>query len=78
MRLMAKSLEQALEAAHGLPANMQDDLADMILHFVGDDRPVVAISANEAASFDESFAQAARVELAIDEQVRAIWAKHGL
>ncbi|ESQ75181.1 hypothetical protein ABAC402_10960 [Asticcacaulis sp. AC402] len=36
------------------------------------------MSAEEDASFDESLAQAERGDFASDEQVRAIWAKHGL
>jgi predicted transcriptional regulator len=36
------------------------------------------LTADEEASFEESLAQADRGEFATDEQVRAIWAKHGL
>ena len=43
-----------------------------------EDQSVLQLSAEEAASFDESLAQADRGEFATDEQVRAIWAKHGL
>jgi predicted transcriptional regulator len=43
-----------------------------------EDQLVLQLSAEEAASFDESLAQADRGEFATDEQVRAIWAKHGL
>jgi hypothetical protein len=43
-----------------------------------EDQPVLQLSAEEAASFDESLAQADRGEFATDQQVRAIWAKHGL
>ena len=43
-----------------------------------EDPPVVQLSTEEAASFDEFLAQADRGEFATDEQVRAIWAKHGL
>jgi hypothetical protein len=43
-----------------------------------ENQPVLQLSAEEAASFDESLAQADRGEFATDEQVRAIWAKHGL
>jgi hypothetical protein len=43
-----------------------------------EDQPVLQLSVEEAASFDESLAQADRGEFATDEQVRAIWAKHGL
>ena len=43
-----------------------------------EDQLVLQLSAEEEASFDESLAQADRGEFATDEQVRAIWAKHGL
>jgi hypothetical protein len=75
---MTKLLEQAIETVRGLPPEMQDDLARMLLQLAGGDQPVVQLSAEEAASFDESLAQADRGEFATDEQVRAIWAKHGL
>jgi predicted transcriptional regulator len=38
----------------------------------------VALSADERAAIAASKAAAARGEFATDEQVRAIWAKHGL
>lgn len=40
--------------------------------------PAQQLTAEEAASFEESLAQAERREFATDDQVRAIWAKHGL
>jgi hypothetical protein len=43
-----------------------------------EDQLVLQLSVEEAASFDESLAQADRGEFATDEQVRALWAKHGL
>ncbi len=43
-----------------------------------EDQLVLQLNAEEAVSFDESLAQADRGEFATDEQVRAIWAKHGL
>lgn len=75
---MTKLLEQAVATVRGLPPEMQDELARMLLQFAGEDQPVVQLSAEEAASFDESLAQADRGEFATDEQVRAIWAKRGL
>ncbi|MCQ4188185.1 hypothetical protein [Methylocystis suflitae] len=36
------------------------------------------LNPEEEASFEESLAQAERGEFATDDQVRAIWAKHGL
>jgi hypothetical protein len=75
---MTKLLEQAVETVRGLPPEMQDDLARMLLQLAGEDQPVLQLSAAEEASFDESLAQADRGEFASDEQVRTIWAKHGL
>jgi hypothetical protein len=75
---MTKLLEQAVEAVRSLPAEMQDDLARILLQLAGEDQPVIQLSAKEEASFAESLAQADRGEFATDEHVRAIWAKHGL
>ena len=75
---MTKLLEQAVETVRGLPPEMQDDLARVILQLAGEDQPVLQLSAEEEASLGESLAQADRGEFATDEQVRAIWAKHGL
>jgi predicted transcriptional regulator len=50
----------------------------MLLQFAGSDQPPIQLTAEEEASFDESFAQAERGEFATDEQIRAIWSKHGL
>jgi hypothetical protein len=75
---MTKLLERAVETVRRLAPEMQDDLARILLQLAGEVQPVVQLSAAEEASFDESFAQAGRGEFATDEQVRAIWAKHGL
>jgi hypothetical protein len=75
---MTKLLEQAVETVRGLPAEMQDDLARILLQLAGKDLPVLPLGAKEEASLEESLAQAERGEFATDEQVRAIWAKHGL
>jgi hypothetical protein len=75
---MTKLLEQAVATVRGLPPEMQDDLARLLLQLAGEDQPVLQLSTEEAASFDESLAQADRGEFATNEQVRAIWAKHGL
>jgi len=57
---------------------MQDELARMLLQFAGEDQPVIQLTAEEESSLAASLAQAERGEFATDEQVRAIWAKHGL
>jgi len=73
---MTKLFEKAVETVRGLPPEMQDDLARMLLQLAGEDQPALKLSAEEAASFDESLAQADRGEFATEEQVRAVWAKH--
>jgi hypothetical protein len=75
---MTKLLEQALEAARGLPPEIQDDIARMLLQFAGEDLPVIQLTAEERVALDLSKAAAARGEFATDEQVRAVWDKHGL
>ena len=58
---------------------MQDEIARVVLVLAGDDeQPVYQLTPEEEADLDESDAEAARSEFATDEEVRAIWAKHGL
>jgi len=69
---MTKLLEQALQVAHGLPADAQDDIARVVLQLAGvDDAPTVALSADEQAAIATSKDAAARGEFATDAQVRA-------
>ncbi len=74
---MTDLLERAVATARLLPPDMQDDIARMMLTFVGDEQPV-QLTPEEEAALAESEAAAARGEFATDEQVGAIWAKHGL
>jgi hypothetical protein len=76
---MTDLLDRAIAAARSLPPDAQDHIARLVLELASDeDQAVIQLTPEEAASFDESFAQAARGEFATDEQIRAIWAKHGL
>jgi len=75
---MMDLLDKAVAAARSLPPAMQDDIARFMLMLAGENQQPVALTAEEEASFAESLAQASRGEFATDEQVRAIWAKHGL
>jgi hypothetical protein len=76
--IMTKLFEHAVDAARALPPAMQDDVARLLLQFLGEEQPIVQLTPEEVASLAESRAQAARGEFATDEQVRAVWAKHGL
>jgi hypothetical protein len=76
---MTKLLDQAVEAARNLPPEAQDDIAHVVLRLTGaDDEPPVPLTPEEQAAVVASKAAAARGGFATDEQVRAVWAKHGL
>lgn len=79
LQRMTKLLDQALQVARRLPPDAQDDIAQIVLQLAGgDDAPPVPLSSDERAALAVSKKAAARGEFATDEQVRAIWAKHGL
>ncbi len=76
---MTKRLDQALAAARNLPPDEQDHIARVILRLTGvDDETSVPLTPEEEAAIAASRAAAARDEFATDEQVRVVWAKHGL
>jgi hypothetical protein len=76
---MTKLLDEAVEAVRRLPPDDQDDIARAIMKLAGSDLdgPVV-LSPEESVAIARSKAAADRGEFATDEQVRAVWAKHGL
>ena len=75
---MAELLERAVETMRGLPAETQDALARILLEFAGEDPSIVQLSADDEESLRASLLEAERGEFATDEEIRAIWAKHGL
>jgi hypothetical protein len=75
---MTRLLEQAIETVSALPDDVQDDLARMLLQLAGVEQPLYELTPEEAADIDASLAEADRGEFATDEEVRAMWAKHGL
>jgi hypothetical protein len=75
---MTRLLEQALEAISVLPDDVQDDLARMLLQLAGVEQPLYELTPEVASDIDASLAEADRGEFATDEEVRAMWAKHGL
>jgi hypothetical protein len=76
---VTKLLDDALEAARNLPPDAQDIIARVVLNLAGrDDEMPVALAADEQTAIAASKAAAARGEFATDNQVRAMWAKHGL
>jgi hypothetical protein len=76
---MTKLLDEAVEAVRGLPSDDQDDIARAMMRLAGlDDHAPVALSREEREAIARSKVAADRGEFATDEQVRAVWAKHGL
>jgi hypothetical protein len=75
---MTKLLDRAVAAARALPPDTQDEIARLVLQLAGDEEPPIALTAGERAAIAASHAAATRGEFATDEQVRAVWAKHGL
>jgi hypothetical protein len=75
---MTKLLEQAIETALRLPADQQDDIARAILQLAGRrDVAAVPLTPAEREAIAKSKAESARGEFATDDQVRAVWARHG-
>jgi len=75
---MTRLLEQAIETASRLPADEQDAIARAIMQLAGrDNLPPAPLTSEECEAIAKSMAAAARGEFATDEQVRAVWAKHG-
>jgi hypothetical protein len=75
---MTKLFDQAVDTVRALPAEMQDELARFLLELAGEEQPIVQLTTGEAETFEASLAQASRREFATDDQVQAVWAKHGL
>lgn len=75
---MTELLERAVETLRGLPPETQDAFARILLQLAGDDPSIVRLSPEEQESFRTSLLQAERGEFATDDEIRAIWAKHGL
>lgn len=75
---MTRLLERAIEAARQLPPEEQDDIARVVMQLAGmPEVHPVPLTAEESAAIAKSKAQAERGEFATDEDVRAVWAKHG-
>ena len=72
---MTKLLERAVDSVRTLPAEVQDELARLLLQVAGEEQPVIILTAEERADIVEADAGIARGEFATDEQMRSILAK---
>jgi hypothetical protein len=75
---MTALLEKAVAKARDLSPDLQDEIARLMLAFVGDQDSVYRFTPEEAAELDKSEAAAAQGDFATEAEIRAIWAKHGL
>jgi hypothetical protein len=77
---MTKLLDQAVETVRSLPNAAQDAIAHVVLRLAAnaDEEAPIVLSEQECAAIARSKAAATRGEFATDEQVQAVWAKHGL
>ena len=75
---MTKLLEEALETVRRLPVESQDEIARAMLALAGSGSEPVSLTPEESAAIARSKAAATRGEFATDDQVRDVWAKHGL
>jgi hypothetical protein len=72
---MTKLLEQAVDSVRALPAEVQDELARLLLQVAGEEQPVIRLTSEERADLAEADAEITRGEFATDEQMRSILAK---
>ncbi|CDN53952.1 Hypothetical protein RG1141_CH16090 [Neorhizobium galegae bv. officinalis bv. officinalis str. HAMBI 1141] len=74
---MTKLLDRAIEAAKELPAEMQDEIAEILLSFMGkDDGDVYQLTPEEEADLEEADREIERGEVVGEEVVRTILAKY--
>ena len=69
-------LDRAIARTRALPPQMQDEVARMLLLFAGESDVAIQLTPEEEADLREADAEIARGELATDEEMQAIRAKH--
>ncbi|WP_316178194.1 MULTISPECIES: hypothetical protein [unclassified Bradyrhizobium] len=75
---MTTLLDRAFDVARQLPAEEQDELARVLLRLTGYDEACVELTPADLASLEESLRQADQGRFATEEEIKTIWAKHGL
>lgn len=76
---MTRLLEKAFDAARVASPEMQDELARVLLSYLGDGAsPMFALTPEDQDAVRRSRDAVARGEIATDEEMEAIWAKYGL
>jgi hypothetical protein len=75
---MMTLLERAFAVARELPDEMQDEAARAVLSYLGHELPEFELTPEDTDAVSRSREAFSQGDIATDEQVRAIWAKHGL
>jgi hypothetical protein len=74
---MTELLEIAIERARALSPEMQDDLARILLRLAGEEEQIYQLTSEEEADLIAADDEIARGEFATDEEVQAVFARHG-
>jgi hypothetical protein len=75
---MTKLLERAIARARELPDADQDSVAVMLLSMTSEDPQLDPIDDATRAAILEGLGQARRGEFVPDEEIEALWKRHGL
>lgn len=73
---MTKRLEQAMERAQSLPADVQDEIARLVFAYAGEDDAVLVLTPEEEADLLEARGEMERGEFADPAAVEAVFAKY--
>jgi hypothetical protein len=76
--VMSRLLDEAMEAVRALPPEAQDDIARVMIELAGEGAAPFVLSPDERAVIAHSKVAAAQGQFASDEQLAAVWKKHGL
>ena len=75
---MGDLMDQAIASLQQIAPEHRDEIASLVMDFVGEPRATFDVIAEDRAAIDEAEAEFERGEIATDDEIRAIWAKHGL
>ena len=75
---MTKLLDQAIAKVRELPEDEQDALALALLSMAERDASVFPLDDETRAAIREGLEQARRGEFVADEEIAALWKRHGL
>jgi predicted transcriptional regulator len=75
---MTKLLDKAIEKTRALPDADQDAIALLVLEALESGGEPVSLDADTRAAIDKGLEQARRGDFASDEEIAALWRRHGL